>query len=143
MSAGEQRGRTILLVDDERDIVLATRIFLEAEGYNVVEAFDGMEALSKLETASPDLIMLDVVMPRLDGWSTLKKIHTDTRYQDTPVLMLTSLSEPHHVAASINLGATWYYQKPVTDFNDLALVVRRILDMAAAAQAEACGSCPD
>jgi len=128
MSTDQAARETILIVDDERDIVLATRIFLEAEGYEVLEAFDGMEALEKLEQASPDLVMLDVVMPRLDGWSTLARIQSDPIHQGTPVLMLTSLSTPRDVATGIDLGCTWYYEKPVTDYDDLALVVRRILD---------------
>lgn len=131
MNVRDRHDETIMIVDDERDVVLATRIFLESRGYQVLEAFDGLEALNALDSSSPDLIMLDVVMPRLDGWSTLKQIKEDARYQDTPVLMLTSLAEPRHMVTGINLGCTWYYQKPVVDFDDLALVVRRILDLTA------------
>ncbi|MBP8952902.1 MAG: response regulator [Armatimonadetes bacterium] len=128
MANGESDRNTILVVDDERDVVLATRIFLEAEGYNVLEAFDGLEALRVLKTVQPDLIMLDVRMPRLNGWKTLEAIQADEKLQNIPVLMLTSMNDPGHMATGINLGCTWYYTKPVTDYADLALVVRRILE---------------
>lgn len=127
MAAEDGDRRTILIVDDERDVVLATRIFLEAEGYDVLEAFDGLEALRSLQNVQPDLIVLDVRMPRMNGWKTLEAIQADQRLMDIPVLMLTSMNDPGNMATGINLGCTWYYTKPVTDYADLALVVRRIL----------------
>jgi CheY-like chemotaxis protein len=127
MSATEESRKTILLVDDFRDFVLATRIFLESEGYDVVEAYDGIQALELLARQRPDLIILDVMMPRLDGWATLTRIQEDTQLQDIPVLMLTALREPANIKTGIDLGCTWYYAKPVTDYHDFALVIRRIL----------------
>ncbi|MGC9319115.1 MAG: response regulator, partial [Armatimonadota bacterium] len=61
-------GKQILLVDDERDLVFYTKLFLEEQGYEVIEAYDGQEALQILEQQRPDIIVLDVAMPRLSGW---------------------------------------------------------------------------
>ena len=127
MSQCPGAGKKILLVDDFRDMVLATRIFLEGEGYDVLEAYDGIQALEILKTATPDLIILDVMMPRMDGWSTLTHIQADERLRDIPVLMLTALREPINIKTGIDLGCTWYYTKPISNYPDLALVISRIL----------------
>jgi CheY-like chemotaxis protein len=127
MSETEGGRKRILLVDDFRDFVLATRIYLESEGFDVLEAYDGIQALDVLDREIPDLIILDVMMPRLDGWATLTRIQNDERLRDIPVLMLTALKEPANVKTGIDLGCTWYYTKPITDYADFALVIRRII----------------
>lgn len=127
MSASEDKPKAILLVDDFRDFVLATRIYLEGEGYKILEAYDGIEALEVLESAQPDLIILDVMMPRLDGWGTLARLQADDRFNRIPIIMLTALKEPVNVKTGIDLGCTWYYTKPITDYSDFALVIGRIL----------------
>jgi len=127
MSEIEGARKTILLVDDFRDFILAARIFLESEGYDVIEAYDGIQALELLQKQRPDLIILDVMMPRLDGWATLTRIQEDQELQSIPVLMLTALREPVNIKTGIDLGCTWYYMKPITDYPDFALVIRRII----------------
>lgn len=127
MSDKDEARHSILVVDDQRDMVLAIRLFLEGEGYEVWEAYDGLQALEILESKRPDLVVLDVMMPRLDGWETLRRMQQDARLADIPVLMLTALREPSYVRQGIDLGCTWYYTKPITDFGDFGLVVRRIL----------------
>ncbi len=126
MSACAVPPKKILLVDDERDFVMAARLFLESHGYEVAEAYNGMEALNLLRQERPDLIILDVLMPKLSGWDTLRTIQKDESLSSIPVLMLTSLDQPQHVMTGIDLGCTWYYTKPITDFDDLALVIQRI-----------------
>ncbi len=127
MTTGDEARATILLVDDFRDMVMATRIFLEGEGYRVLEAYDGVQCLEILERVTPDLIILDVMMPRLDGWATLTRIQADERWKCVPVLMLTALNDPVNVKIGGELGCTWYYTKPVTDYCDFARVIERIL----------------
>jgi len=127
MTDKDRERHTVLVVDDQRDMVLAIRLFLEGEGYEVWEAYDGLQALEMLQDKRPDLVVLDVMMPRLDGWETLRRMQQDPRLVDVPVLMLTALRDPAHVRQGIDLGCTWYYTKPITDFNDFGLVVRRIL----------------
>lgn len=119
---------TILLVDDHRDFVFASKLFLESQGYRVLTGYDGMEALEILENEKPDLIVLDVMMPRMDGWATLQALQAKEETAKIPVLMLTALKEPVNVVTGFDLGCTWFYTKPVTDYEDLAMVIRRILD---------------
>lgn len=121
-------AETILVVDDHRDFVFATKLFLETQGYQVREAYDGLEALEAVEKEKPDLIILDVMMPRLDGWATLQVLQGNEATARIPVLMLTALKEPVNVLTGFDLGCTWFYTKPITDYDDLALVIRRILD---------------
>jgi CheY-like chemotaxis protein len=116
-----------MVVDDFRDMVLATRMFLEAEGYEVVEAYDGVQALELLPETRPDLIILDVMMPRMDGWTALTRIQSDPRWQGIPVIMLTALSDPVNVKTGVDLGCTWYYTKPISDYPDFAMIIGRIL----------------
>lgn len=117
----------ILVVDDQRDMVLAIRLFLEGDGHEVWEAYDGLQALEVLEARRPDMVVLDVMMPRLDGWETLKRMQADPKLADIPVLMLTALRAARNVRQGIDLGCTWYYTKPITDFSDFGLVIGRIL----------------
>ena len=121
-------AETILIVDDHRDFVFATKLFLESQGYKVREAYDGLEGLEVVGEERPDLIILDVMMPRLDGWATLQMLQSNEANAKIPVLMLTALKEPVNVLTGFDLGCTWFYTKPITDYDDLALVIRRVLD---------------
>jgi len=127
MANKETERHKILVVDDQRDMVLAIRLFLEGEGHEVLEAYDGLQALEILNCTRPDLVVLDVMMPRLDGWETLRRMQEDDSLADIPVLMLTALRDAGYVRQGIDLGCTWYYTKPITDFGDFGLVIRRIL----------------
>ena len=119
-------GKQILLVDDERDLVYYTKLFLEDQGYEVLTAYDGQEALEVLEDHRPDLIVLDVAMPRLSGWDVLSKMQEDPEKLDIPVLMLTARSEDADKAKGWRLGITWYQTKPF-ELDELAMVIERIL----------------
>jgi len=112
-------AKQILLVDDERDLVFYTKLFLEEQGYEVLEAYDGKQALEMLETVRPDLIILDVTMPRMTGWDVLREIQADPEKVDIPVLMLTA-------RAGWELGVTWYQTKPF-ELDELAMIIERIL----------------
>ncbi len=119
-------AKQILLVDDERDLVFYTKLFLEEQGYEVLEAYDGKQALEVLETARPDLIILDVTMPRMTGWDVLREIQTDPEKVDIPVLMLTARAEDADKARGWELGVTWYQTKPF-ELDELAMIIKRIL----------------
>jgi len=119
-------AKKILLVDDERDLVFYTKLVLEEKGYEVTEAYDGQQALDILEGFRPDLILLDVTMPRLTGWDVLKQIQEDPEKADIPVLMLTARSEDADKARGWELGVTWYQTKPF-ELDELAMVIERIL----------------
>ncbi len=119
-------GKKILLVDDERDLVFYTKLFLEGQGYEITEAYDGRQALDVLAEMKPDLVVLDVAMPRLSGWDVLRVMQDDDDLKDIPVLMLTARDEDADKAKGWTLGVTWYQTKPF-ELDELALVIERIL----------------
>jgi two-component system alkaline phosphatase synthesis response regulator PhoP len=110
--------KTILVVDDERNIVALVRLYLEKEGFNVVAASDGEQALVQYERTDPDLVVLDVMLPKLDGFEVCRELR---RRGDVPILMLTARSEDIDAIVGLELGADDYVTKP---FNPRALVAR-------------------
>ena len=118
----------ILLVDDNEDFRSAAREFFSSKGYQVSAAPDGQAALELADQHPPDIILLDVMMPRMDGWETLQALQDDEQTADIPVLMLTAVRGSESVKKSFDRGSVWYYSKPITDHDDLLLVIRRILD---------------
>jgi len=118
--------KQLLLVDDERDLVFYTKLFLEEQGYEVLEAYDGRQALELLQSHRPDLIILDVAMPRMTGWDVLAEIQQDPEKADIPVLMLTARAEDADKARGWELGVTWYQTKPF-ELDELAMIIERIL----------------
>jgi DNA-binding response OmpR family regulator len=102
-------GMTILVCDDEPDIRELLRELLGRTGYAVLEAADGQEALRTLYGSSPDLVLLDVSMPNLDGWGTLERIR---ELSDVPVMMLTALGAELEKVRALRAGADDYMTKP-------------------------------
>lgn len=114
----------ILLVDDERSIISMLKMFLELSGFHVVTASDGVEALSIATQHKPDLIVLDVLMPRLDGRETLRRM----RQQDdwTPVILLTQVTGTAQRIMALEEGADDYLNKPF-DPQELVVRIRAVL----------------
>ncbi len=100
---------TILVVDDDREIVQAVALLLEAEGYGVLTAYDGMEALDKALDPAVKLIVMDVMMPRLDGLSAVLRIR---QRRNLPILILSAKSEDTDKVLGLSLGADDYVAKP-------------------------------
>ena len=109
---------TVLVCDDERDISHAIELFLQSEGYNVRCAGNGKEALQILEKEEIHLVLLDIMMPVMDGVTTLSKIRETS---NVPVIMLTAKSEDTDIILGLNLGADDYVTKP---FNPVELMAR-------------------
>lgn len=101
--------KKILIVDDEKPIVEILKINLVKDGYTVFEAYDGEEAVNKAMVEEPDLILLDVMLPKLDGFSVLKKIREKS---SVPILMLTAREEEFDKVLGLELGADDYITKP-------------------------------
>ena len=120
----------ILLVDDDLECRLPIKAFLEEDGFQVTEACSGVEALQRVREQIPDLIILDVVMPKLDGWATLKALGMKEATAHIPVLMLTVIDGLDSIKEAYDLGAMWFYTKPIVSFDHLRMVVRRILEVA-------------
>jgi two-component system alkaline phosphatase synthesis response regulator PhoP len=110
--------KTVLVVDDERHIVDLVRLYLEKEGYGVIPASNGEEALALHDRHDPDMVILDVMLPKVDGFEVCREIR---RRGDTPILMLTARSDDIDAIVGLELGADDYVTKP---FNPRALVAR-------------------
>jgi two-component system, OmpR family, alkaline phosphatase synthesis response regulator PhoP len=109
---------TILVVDDEPDVLLLCRVNLEFEGYEVLEAADGEEALEQVRDHRPDVVLLDVMMPKMDGWQVLHELKADDELQDIPVVMLTARVQDQDQLRGWSSGAAEYITKP---FSPLSL----------------------
>lgn len=108
----------ILIVDDEENIIELGRLYLENEGYQVEAANDGLEALDKFERLAPSLIVLDLMLPKLDGWDVCKKIRATS---EVPIIMLTARTDDIDKIVGLELGADDYMTKP---YNPRELVAR-------------------
>ena len=104
--------KRILIVDDEPGLLKAIQIRLRAAGYEVLIAYNGFECLRTAQQEKPDLILLDIVMPDLDGFGTLEKLKENIQTKSIPVIMLTSKSQLDDVTKAANLGVEDYIVKP-------------------------------
>ena len=111
----------ILVVDDDKNICELLRLYLEKEGYSVILAHDGEEALLKFETLHPELILLDIMLPGLDGWQVCREIRKKSQ---VPIIMLTAKGETFDKVLGLELGADDYVVKPF----DAKEIVARIKD---------------
>lgn len=100
----------ILVCDDEIEIVEAIEIYLRNESYNVIKAYDGIEAIDALEKNAVQLIIMDVMMPRMDGLRAVMKIRETS---NIPVIMLSAKSEDYDKITGLNIGADDYYHETV------------------------------
>lgn len=112
-------GPTILVVDDERNIIELVRLYLRSEGFQVESANDGVEALEKVASIHPDLIILDLMMPLMDGWEVCRRLREQNGR--IPVIMLTAKSDDVDKILGLDMGADDYLAKP---FNPRELVSR-------------------
>jgi DNA-binding response OmpR family regulator len=110
--------RTVLVVDDEQHIIDLARMYLEQEGFNVEQALDGAEALRKIGKLKPAVIVLDLMLPEIDGWDVCRRTREDS---DVPIIMLTARSDDVDKIVGLELGADDYLTKP---FNPRELVAR-------------------
>ena len=127
----------ILVCDDERHIVRLIQVNLERQGWNVVTAYDGKEGLEKISSEKPDLIVLDVMMPYMDGFEVLKSIRKEPSTEKLPVIMLTAKAQDKDVFEGYHYGADMYLTKPFNP-RELVTFVKRIA--AGGAGAEDSGS---
>jgi DNA-binding response OmpR family regulator len=116
----------VLVIDDEAPIRLLCRVNLEAEGMEVLEAADGPSGLATARAETPDVILLDVMMPGLDGWRVAEELLDDERTQGIPIVFLTARAELRDRARGIDLGGVDYVTKPFNPV-ELAPLVRSLL----------------
>lgn len=125
----------ILVVDDEEDVLELVRYNLDRNGYHVETASSGEEALEKARKKLPDLVILDLMLPGMDGLEVCRKLKSDVKTESLPIIMLTARSEETDIVTGLELGADDYVTKP---FSPKVLIarVRRILRRAASRDAE-------
>ena len=117
--------KRILVVDDERHIVRLVQVNLERAGYEVLTAYDGVEALEKVKSEDPDMVVLDVMMPRMDGFEVLKNLQANPQTQNIPVIMLTAKAQDADIFKGWASGVSSYLTKPFNP-RELLVFVERI-----------------
>ncbi len=115
-------AKRVLVIDDEPDVLLLCRVNLEFEGYEVVGATDGVEGLEAARRVMPDIVLCDVMMPRMDGWQVLAAIKEDPRTADIPVIMLTARALEADQIRGWSGGAADYITKPFSPLQLSAVV---------------------
>jgi len=117
----------VLVIDDEAPIRLLCRVNLEAEGMSVVEASDGPSGLERARAELPDIVLLDVMMPGLDGWGVAEELLDDASTAEIPIIFLTARAEFRDRARGLDIGGIDYVTKPFNPV-ELAPLVRALLE---------------
>ena len=131
----EESAPLVLLVDDERSIRTICRVNLEGDGLAVSEAADGAEALEVVRRARPSVVLLDVMMPGVDGWDVAEQLAADDETRGIPVVFLSARAAPEDRLRAQELGAVGYVVKPF-DPLELAGIVRDVLERVARGERE-------
>ena len=122
----------ILLVDDEPSIVKMVGKRLEVEGFEVLVAMDGQDGLKKAQTENPELIILDIMLPKLNGYEVCTMLKQDTRYQKVPIIMFTAKAQDKDEKLGLECGANAYMRKPFKA-QELVEKIRGLLNLHAPA----------
>lgn len=105
-------AKRILIVDDEPDLVETLKFRLEGQGYEIAIAYDGQDGLNKARSVRPDLILLDLMLPKLDGYKVAKMLKFDAKYKSIPIIMLTARVQEADEKLGYECGADAYITKP-------------------------------
>jgi CheY-like chemotaxis protein len=127
MVSNEESAMTVLVVDDEPQVVWVLQFSLEAEGYQTFAARDGLQALQEISTHHPKLMVLDIMMPNMDGWTVLEEMMKLPREERPRVVMVSALSSPRDRSKAAELGADAFVPKPF-NVDDLIGVLHRLED---------------
>jgi DNA-binding response OmpR family regulator len=115
-------SKTVLIADDEPNIVISLEFLLEQAGYRVLVAHDGQEALEAIRRQPPDLVLLDVMLPRLSGFDVCQKIRENPQWQHMRIVMLTAKGREVEISKGLALGANAYITKPFSTQELLAQI---------------------
>jgi DNA-binding response OmpR family regulator len=114
-------AKKILIVDDEKDLVETLTFRLKSYGYEVISAHDGKDGLDMARSESPDLILLDLMLPKLDGYKVCRMLKFDEKFKKIPIIMLTARSQEDDKKIGLETGANAYITKP---FNPKSLLAK-------------------
>jgi CheY-like chemotaxis protein len=108
--------KRILVVEDDNSLSVLLRLIMKVqqEDWDVTSAVTGLEALSQVEKSKPDLILLDIMMPEMDGLEVARRLHSDERYQDPKIVILSALSDPDTQRKAQEAGVLEYWTKPIS-----------------------------
>jgi len=104
--------KKIIVVDDEPDVLKTTSIFLKSEGFNVVTAVDGIAALEVIRKERPDLIVLDIMLPKIDGYKICRMLKFDDKFRDIPIIIFTARAQEVDEKKAMEVKADAYITKP-------------------------------
>ena len=119
--------KKILIVDDEPSIIVALQFLMEENGYNTLVAFSGEEAMEAVAKHHPDLILLDVMLPVVDGFEVCQRVRENPEWKDTRIVLLTALGSDANITKGLDLGADAYVIKPFSNA-DLVAKVKDLLE---------------
>jgi DNA-binding response OmpR family regulator len=125
MNASQPRAR-VLVVDDEADLVRILQFGLQAIGYQVETASDGQEALKKAREQKPDIILLDLMLPKLDGYKVCRLLKFDERYKNIPIIILSARTQEGDQLLAMEMGANRFVTKPY-DFSEVLSHIEALL----------------
>ena len=117
----------ILIVDDELDVVIPIQFLMEQQGYSVMIAQRGEDALDLIYQYKPDLVLLDIMLPGIDGWQVCEIVRLNPNYRDTKIIFLTARGRKEEIAKGLALGADAYITKPFSNA-ELVAMVKEVLE---------------
>lgn len=117
----------ILIVEDEPILNKALTEFLTEEGFNVLNAFDGEEAIELTKAKKPDLILLDIILPKKDGYEVLDELRADEKIKKVPIILLTNLESAENIQKAFDRGATTYLVKSNYKLEDIIKKIKEVL----------------
>jgi DNA-binding response OmpR family regulator len=123
-----EESKKILIVDDEPDVASLLNLMLKSKGYETITAGDGQEALEKARREKPDLIVLDIMLPRLDGYKVARMLKFDEKFSHIPIIMVTAKIQEKDKKTGLEMGADAYVTKPF----DTAMLLEKINEVLAA-----------
>lgn len=126
MNRGIKGMKTILVVDDYEDVRRMLKFLLESEHFRVLEASTGAQALRVVKNGRPDVILMDLALPGIDGFETIRRIRKIDGFQNTPIIVLTAYSRKAMYETALRAGTDYFMAKPI-DFDELAQLLDQIL----------------
>ncbi len=122
--------QTVLIIEDEKLIIVSTQMVLEAAGFRVESATNGEDGIAKARSMTPDLILLDIMMPGIDGWETLTRLKRDAETSNIPVVIFTAREHARGHQKSSEMGAADYFRKPFEPDELIELVEKHVIQQA-------------
>jgi DNA-binding response OmpR family regulator len=123
------KNKKILVIEDEATLQKALNEVLSKEGYEVVSSLDGLKGLELAQSENPDLILLDIILPKMDGFEVLKRIKENDKISQIPVIILTNLSDMNDIQKALDLGATTYLIKADFHIEDVLKKISEVLEI--------------